>query len=154
MYVTISVNSTVSMRGRHMGHASTYHRNAQPVRTAWQGKSCCCDVNDAGVLGRQQMQRTSRAVGAVMLASVDNHRGPGGAPEGHPAGQQRRGAAQIKGHVPRSPLYRSCGVREYWSGETGVGADVSGKDTRRCAVEVYGRVCRVVLRDGRKRAAV
>lgn len=68
MYVTISASSTVSTRGRHVGHGSTYHRSAQPVRTAWRGKSCCCDVNTSVVLGRQQMGRTSRAVGAAGLA--------------------------------------------------------------------------------------
>ena len=65
------------MRGRHVGHASTYHRSAQPVRKAWRGKSCCCDVNKAVVRIRRATLRTSRAVVAVMLASVDNHRGPG-----------------------------------------------------------------------------
>ena len=77
MYVTISVSDTVSKRGRHVGHASTYHRSAQPVRKAWRGKSCCCDVNNSVVQGRQTVLRTSRAVGAAMLASVDNHRAPG-----------------------------------------------------------------------------
>jgi hypothetical protein len=79
MYVTISVNSTVSTRGLTwvwvwVGHASTHHRSAQPVRTAWRGKSCCCVVNKPVVRGRQAVDRTSRAVGAVMLASVDSRR--------------------------------------------------------------------------------
>lgn len=110
MYVTISVRHFVSMRGRHIGHASTYHRSAQPVRKAWRGKSCCCDVNKAVVRTRRATLRTSRAVGTVMLASVDNHRGRGGIPPGGATA----GRAQIKGHVPRSPLCRMCGVRGYW----------------------------------------
>jgi hypothetical protein len=145
MYVTISVSNAVSMRGRHVGHASTYHRSAQPVRKAWRGKSCCCDVNNSVVQGRRMTLRTSRAVGAAMLASVDNHCALGLSARGASRRPATAGRSADKGSRTSFAI-----VSVVWCTGVLVEGDWGGwrcvwKDIRRCAVEVHGRVCRVVL---------
>lgn len=146
MYVTISARHTVSMRGRHVGHASTYHRSAQPVRKAWRGKSCCCDVNNSVVLGRATMARTSRAVGAAVLASLLTIIvAPGLSARGASRRPATAGTRADKGSRTSFAI-----VSVVWCTGVLVEGDCVGwrcvwKDTRRCAVEVHGRVCRVVL---------
>lgn len=127
MYVTISAGNTVSIRGRHVGHAGTHHRSAQPVRKAWRGKSCCCNVNKPVVRGRRAVVRTSRAVVAAMLASVDNHRVPGVRRQRGIPPASNGGERADKGSRTSFAIVAECGVRECLSRETGLGGDVFGR---------------------------